>query len=81
MNYGEVLTRAWKIVWKFKVLWIFGILASCGTGSNGRSGGGGNNVSYQFSNGELPPQFEQFFAKQRAVLPTTCGGSSGCSSA
>lgn len=60
MNYGEVLTRAWKIVWKFKVLWIFGILASCGTGSG--NGGGGNNVSYQFSNGELPPQFEQFFA-------------------
>jgi hypothetical protein len=59
MNYGEVLTRAWKIVWKFKVLWIFGILASCGTGSS--NGGGGNNVSYQFSNGELPPQVEQFF--------------------
>ena len=59
MNYGEVLTRAWKIVWKFKVLWIFGILASCGTGSG--NGGGGNNVSYQFSSGDLPPQFEQFF--------------------
>jgi hypothetical protein len=59
MNYGEVLTRAWKIVWKFKILWIFGILASCGTGSG--NGGGGNNVSYQFSNGELPPQVEQFF--------------------
>jgi hypothetical protein len=61
MNYGEVLTRAWKIIWKFKVLWIFGIFASCGTGSNGGGGGSGNNVSYQFSNGELPPQFEQFF--------------------
>jgi hypothetical protein len=59
MNYGEVLTRAWKIIWKFKVLWIFGILASCGTGSG--NGGGGNNVSYQFSSGDLPPQFEQFF--------------------
>jgi hypothetical protein len=58
MNYGEVLTRAWKIIWKFKVLWIFGILASCGTGSGS---GGGNNVSYQFSNGDLPPQVEQFF--------------------
>jgi hypothetical protein len=57
MNYGEVLTRAWKIVWKYKVLWIFGILASCGTGGSG----GGNNFSYQFSNGDLPPQFQQFF--------------------
>jgi len=59
MNYGEVLTRAWKIIWKFKVLWIFGILASCGTGG---SGGGGNNISYQFSRGDLPPQVQQFFA-------------------
>jgi hypothetical protein len=58
MNYGEVLTRAWKIIWKFKVLWIFGILASCGTGGSGR----GNNFSYQLSNGDLPPQAQQFFA-------------------
>jgi hypothetical protein len=57
MNYGEVLTRAWKIIWKFKVLWIFGILASCGTGGSG----GGNNFSYQFSRGDLPPQFQQLF--------------------
>lgn len=54
MNYGEVLTRAWKIVWKFKVLWIFGIFASCSTGS------GGPDVNYQLPSSELPPQFEQF---------------------
>jgi hypothetical protein len=29
-NFGEVLTRAWQIIWKHKVLWVFGILASCG---------------------------------------------------
>jgi hypothetical protein len=39
------------------VLWIFGILASCGTGGSG----GGNNFSYQFSRGDLPPQFQQLF--------------------
>jgi hypothetical protein len=60
MNYGEVLTRAWKIVWKFKVLWIFGILASCGTGSS--NGNNGNNVSYQLSSGEVPPQVAQYFS-------------------
>ena len=58
MNYGEVLTRAWKIVWKFKILWIFGIFASCGTGGGGN--GGGNNFSYQYSSGDVPPQLEQF---------------------
>lgn len=44
MDFGEVISKAWKITWKFKVLWIFGILASCGT----RSGGNFNfNSSYR----------------------------------
>jgi hypothetical protein len=42
-NFGEVLTRAWKTIWKHKVLWIFGILASCARGGGGGSGGGGGN--------------------------------------
>jgi hypothetical protein len=42
MNIGEVLTRAWNIIWKNKVLWIFGLLASLAGGS------GGNNFRYNF---------------------------------
>jgi hypothetical protein len=53
MNYGEVLTRAWKIIWKFKVLWIFGILSSCGHS--------GPNVNYQLSSQDLSPQVQQAF--------------------
>jgi hypothetical protein len=34
MDYGNILTRAWRITWQHKVLWIFGILAGC-SGSNG----------------------------------------------
>lgn len=45
MDYGYVLRRAWEIIWKFKVLWIFGILASCGQAS----GSGGGNSGYRFS--------------------------------
>jgi hypothetical protein len=44
-NFGEVLTRAWQIIWKHKVLWIFGIFAGCsrGTGNfRGNTGGGGS---------------------------------------
>jgi len=47
MNFGEVLSKAWKITWKFKVLWIFGVFASCGTrgsGSNFQTSGGNTNV-------------------------------------
>lgn len=43
-NFGEVLSRAWKITWKYKILWIFGILSGCGRGggSGSSSGGGGS---------------------------------------
>ncbi len=62
MDYGEILSRAWKIIWKHKVLWIFGILASC-------SGGGNNRFNLNQSNGgqpgnmpgQLPPGVEQWF--------------------
>lgn len=53
MNIGEVLSRSWKITWKYKVLWIFGILAGCASG--GGSGGGGNGLSYTYDKGDLPP--------------------------
>ena len=38
MQFGEILSRAWDIVWRFKVLWIFGIYAGLTAGaSNGTS--------------------------------------------
>src|SRR5215216_979957 len=62
-NFGEVLSRAWQIIWKHKVLWIFGILASCSQGggrfnsgsNSGGNGGAGNGPT------NLPPQLERFF--------------------
>ena len=65
MDFGKVITRAWEIIWKHKVLWIFGLLASCGTGGGGSSGGsGGEGSGYDFGGGELPeisPEFDQYF--------------------
>ena len=63
-NFGEVLTRAWQIVWKRRVLWIFGILAGCSRGgsnfnwnmNSGSSGGGSNGVPPN-----LPPEVLRFF--------------------
>lgn len=57
-NFSEVLTRAWQIIWKHKVLWIFGILAGCGQGGGGSSGGSGGGGGNGFSNGD--PQFREF---------------------
>ena len=39
MNYGEILSKAWKTIWKHKILWLFGVLAGCA--ASGTSGGGG----------------------------------------
>lgn len=59
MDLSEVLSRAWKIIWKHKVLWVFGILASCGQGG----GGGGGNSGFTFSEGDpnIPPEIQRFF--------------------
>ena len=61
MNYGEILSKAWKIIWKYKVLWIFGILAGLGSGG----GGGGSGSGNRFSNGRTPiapngPNFNRY---------------------
>ena len=63
MDYGEVLSRAWKIIWRNKVLWIFGIMASFGEGGGG--GNGGSNYSTnsgQTSFNVLPPGWADFFS-------------------
>jgi hypothetical protein len=53
MEFGEVLSRAWRIIWKYKVLWIFGILAGCGTAT----GGTGSNSGFRYSRTTQMPSF------------------------
>ncbi len=31
MDYGELLTKAWRYLWRYKILWLFGILNGCQT--------------------------------------------------
>jgi hypothetical protein len=62
MNFGEILTKAWKIIWRYKILWIFGILSSCGQGGGGGGGGGGNaGAQYSGGDGNIPPGMREFF--------------------
>jgi hypothetical protein len=67
MDFGKVLTKAWEIVWKYKILWVFGLFASCSgqqSGYNFRGGGGGGGPSFQFEGDEipyLPPEYYRFF--------------------
>ncbi len=42
MHYTDLIKRAWNITWRYKVLWIFGILLAL-AGGGGGSGGGGSS--------------------------------------
>jgi hypothetical protein len=60
MQYGALLSRAWHIIWRNKIIWVFGFLAALGSGG----GGGGNfrfNVpsSGRVGGGGLPPGLER----------------------
>ena len=62
MDYGEVITKAAKLIWKFKILWLFGLLAGLGSGS------GNINPLFSFNAADslfrdtnLSRPFEQFF--------------------
>ena len=55
MDFGEVLSRAWQVIWKHKVLWIFGILAGCSNAN-----GGGANFWNEVQR-RTPPRTQPFF--------------------
>jgi hypothetical protein len=61
MDYGKILSRAWQITWRWKVLWIFGFLASLGGGGGGGGGGGsgmnnGSRGAGNFPNFDISPE-------------------------
>lgn len=59
MDIGGVLSRAWKIIWRHKVLWIFGIFAGCGSAGSG-SGSSGISSRWDFPQDfNLRPDFIQ----------------------
>jgi len=66
MQYGTLLSRAWHIIWRNKIIWLFGFLAALGSG-----GGGGGNLNYRFGPSDfsrpgtsgLPPELERLFTR------------------
>ncbi|MEA3327589.1 MAG: hypothetical protein U9R53_09855 [Chloroflexota bacterium] len=58
MDFGEILSKAWKTIWKHKILWVFGILAGCSAASSGGGVGSGGGTSaapmnYQYGTGDI----------------------------
>jgi len=68
MDFGYVLKRAGEIIWKFKVLWIFGILASCSQAGSSS----GSNSGYRFAsqNNTLSYQIEGYFNQLNPAIIT-----------
>ena len=64
MDYGKVLSRAWEITWRWKVLWILGFLASLASG-----GGGGGGPSSSFSGGDIERWTQDYLAPEAARSP------------
>lgn len=61
-NFGEVLSRAWQIIWKHKILWVFGVFAACSRGGGGGSGGRGFSGGGGTQPGQQPfPQLQRTF--------------------
>lgn len=55
MNHQKILRRAWDILWRYRVLWIFGFLLALTSGGGASSaGGGGNGGGGNGSRAEVP---------------------------
>lgn len=73
MDYGNLLKRAWHIVWNNKFMFVLGFLAALGSGGNGGNGGarGNFNVSGSSSDFNLPPGFaeniERYWAQYAGI--------------
>jgi hypothetical protein len=76
LDYGNLLSRAWQITWKHKVLWIFGILAGLGNSGGPPGDGNAGDRGAQSNGSELvPPQFEQWANQidQAAIVAIVIG--------
>jgi hypothetical protein len=62
LNFSSILTRAWQITWKFRILWIFGFLAMLGGsgGWGGYNGGSGANFNWRTSANVNPVDADEY---------------------
>ena len=64
----SILKRSWKILWNYKVLWIFGILLALTAGGNaGSSNSGWRNQMPQSGAGGLRGLRAKAFLPERAL--------------
>lgn len=69
MDYGNVFSRAWRINWNNKWLFVLGFLAALGTGSSG----GGQTFNYNFD-GQAPPVAPENLDRFLGLIGPIVGG-------
>ena len=75
IDLGKILTRSWQIIWNYKVLWIFGILAGFASGnggSNGNSNSSNRGSSYSGNADQFVQQAKEFFQQHMLVIIAAC---------
>ena len=68
MDYGDILTRGWRITWNNKFLWVLGFLAALGSAGGGSNSG--SSVSQSIGSGEVTP--EELLALGGIAAAVTC---------
>ena len=79
MQFDQIIMRAWQVIWKHKILWVFGILAGCGGqglsntyrgSSNWRTDGGEGQSQLEFFQ-QWADQIEQFLSQNYQMVIMT----------
>jgi hypothetical protein len=78
MDHMKILKRAWRILWSYKALWVFGIIVAIttssgnsGSGARTGGGGGGGDNAFQFN---PPPEIERELEQLGEALGEFFGG-------
>ena len=60
-NIGDLLSRAWNILWRYRVLWIFALLLAISGGAGGGGGGCGGGGGGASGTANLPTTGSDWF--------------------
>jgi len=73
MDIFGIFKRAWDITWKYKGLWVLGILAGCSTGGGGGGSGNASRATEFRMRGDELPQIQRWVESVPEETWTTIG--------